>query len=261
MLIIISFLVIHWYGSLFFQTFYLHRYSAHKQFTLNKFWENFFFVCTYITFGTSFLSPRAYAILHRMHHAYSDTEKDPHSPHNFLNVFTMMWKTKEIYNGFYNKKLVAEDRFLGHYPEIPWFERFADSWISRLSWAALYITFYIYFVPAGSEWLYILLPVHFLMAPIHGAIVNWCGHKYGYRNYKSSDHSRNTLVVDLLMMGELYQNNHHEHAMDINFAKKWYEFDPTFPFIKLMQFLGILKLSTKPLRSHTHTHGAPAHAH
>eukprot|EP01036_Dinobryon_divergens_P038408 gene38408-50429_t len=30
--------------------------------------------------GSSFLSPRAYAILHRMHHAFSDTKRDPHSP-------------------------------------------------------------------------------------------------------------------------------------------------------------------------------------
>jgi stearoyl-CoA desaturase (Delta-9 desaturase) len=254
MLIIFSFLILHWYSSLFFQTFYLHRYSAHKQFFLSKFWENFFFVCTYITFGTSFLSPRAYAILHRMHHAYSDTEKDPHSPHNFLNVFTMMWKTKEIYNAFYYRKIEAEDRFLGHYPEIPWFERMADSWVSRLLWAVLYTGFYVTFVPEGSEWLYIFLPVHYLMAPIHGAIVNWCGHKYGYRNYTSDDKSKNTLVVDFLMMGELYQNNHHENSMDINFAKKWYEFDPTFPFIKAMQFLGILKLSTRPARAHAHAH-------
>jgi stearoyl-CoA desaturase (Delta-9 desaturase) len=252
MLIIITFLILHWYISLFFQTFYLHRYAAHKQFTMSKFWENVFFACTYITFGTSFLAPRAYAILHRMHHTYSDTEKDPHSPHNFLNVFTMMWRTKEIYNAFYYRKIEAEERFVGHYPEFPIWEKIADSAFSRLGFAALYVAFYVYFVPSGSEWLYALLPIHFLMAPIHGAIVNWCGHKYGYRNFESVDKSKNTLIVDFLMMGELYQNNHHENYMDPNFAKKWYEVDPTYPFIKLFQGLGIVKMSTRPARVHAH---------
>jgi stearoyl-CoA desaturase (delta-9 desaturase) len=251
MLAIFLFVILHWYISLFFQTFYLHRYAAHKQFTLNKFWENVFFFMAYVSFGTSFLSPRAYAILHRMHHAYSDTDKDPHTPHKFADVFKMMWETKKIYKDFYCKRIEPEGRFSGHYPELPKFERFADSYISRLGWAAIYIAFYIHFVPAGQEWLYAFLPINFLMAPIHGAIVNWCGHKYGYRNYESDDHSKNTLVVDFLMMGELYQNNHHHHAMDINFAKKWYEFDPTYPFIKALGFLGVLKIKAKPARLHS----------
>jgi len=31
------------------------------------------------------------------------------------------------------------------------------------------------------------------MGPIHGAIVNWAGHKYGYQNFDNGDRSRNTL--------------------------------------------------------------------
>jgi stearoyl-CoA desaturase (delta-9 desaturase) len=42
---------------------------------MSKFWERFFYLFAYITQGSSYLSPRAYAILHRMHHAYTDTEK------------------------------------------------------------------------------------------------------------------------------------------------------------------------------------------
>ena len=52
-------------------------------FTMSKGWERFFYLCTYVTQGSSFLSPRGYAILHRMHHAFSDTPKDPHSPPNY----------------------------------------------------------------------------------------------------------------------------------------------------------------------------------
>ena len=52
---------------------------------------------TYVFQGSSFLNPRAYAILHRMHHTYSDTEKDPHSPYFAKDVLGMMVKTKNIY--------------------------------------------------------------------------------------------------------------------------------------------------------------------
>ena len=43
-MIIFVFLILHWYLSLFGQTFFLHRYSAHKMFTMNKFWEKFFYI-------------------------------------------------------------------------------------------------------------------------------------------------------------------------------------------------------------------------
>ena len=79
-MIILIFIIAHWYLSLFSQTFFLHRYAAHKMFDMSKFWEKMFFIFTYITQGSSYLSPYAYGVMHRMHHAYADTEKDPHSP-------------------------------------------------------------------------------------------------------------------------------------------------------------------------------------
>jgi stearoyl-CoA desaturase (delta-9 desaturase) len=47
---------------------------------MNKFWERFFYLLAYISQGSSYVSPKVYAIMHWMHHAYADTEKDPHSP-------------------------------------------------------------------------------------------------------------------------------------------------------------------------------------
>jgi stearoyl-CoA desaturase (delta-9 desaturase) len=42
---------------------FLHRYSAHKMFIMSKPWERFFYLLTYLSQGSSYLSPRAYAIL------------------------------------------------------------------------------------------------------------------------------------------------------------------------------------------------------
>jgi stearoyl-CoA desaturase (delta-9 desaturase) len=208
---------------------------------MNKFWEKFFYAFTYITQGSSYLSPRAYAILHRMHHAYSDTEKDPHTPHHASNVFTMMWKTKDIYKKLLTPDTDEEKRFGGNIPAWKFIETLGDSWISRILWGTSYVIFYIYFVPADMWYLFMLLPIHFLMGPVHGAIVNWSGHKYGYQNFDNNDKSKNSLVLDVLMMGELFQNNHHKLPNRVNFGVKWFEFDPTYPVIKLLSWVGIIR--------------------
>jgi stearoyl-CoA desaturase (Delta-9 desaturase) len=239
-MVILLFFLAHWFLSLFCQTFFLHRYSSHKLFTMNLFWERFFYFFTFITQGASFLNPRAYAILHRMHHAYSDTEKDPHSPHFFKDVWQMTMVTKDIYLNYAKYKIEPEKAFRGGYPIWKTLDRISDSWLVRILFAFSYVLFYVMF--ATSPWMYLLLPIHFFMGPVHGAIVNWCGHKYGYSNYDNADHSKNTLPIDFLMLGELFQNNHHKSPNSVNFAKKWYEFDPTFPLIKMMDRIGIIKI-------------------
>ena len=240
-MIILLFLILHWYLSLFGQTFFLHRYGAHKMFTMNKFWEKFFYIFAWVTQGSSYLNPRAYAILHRMHHAYSDTEKDPHTPHFFKEVFTMMMHTKKIYNDVLNKRVVVDEKFDRDFPEYPAIDRIADHWYTRIGFGTAYVAFYAVF--ATHWWMFLLLPIHFLIGPIHGAIVNWAGHKYGYRNFESGDKSKNTLFLDILMMGELFQNNHHHAGSRPNFAAKWYEFDPTYPIILLLDKLHVIRLA------------------
>lgn len=207
---------------------------------MNSFWEKVFYMMTLLFLGSSFLNPRAYAIMHRMHHAYSDTEKDPHSPHFIKDVWGLMIKTKNIYLDYQRYKIEPEPQFRDRYPTWAFVDKIGDSWITRLLFGLLYVAFYVAF--ATHWWMFLLLPIHFFMGPIHGAIVNWCGHKYGYSNFDNDDHSKNTLPFDFLMLGELFQNNHHKKPNDVNFAKRWFEFDPSYPVIKLMHKLKIIQL-------------------
>lgn len=241
MTVILVFFVASWYLSLFFQTFFLHRYAAHKSFTMSKFTERVVYVLTWIFQGSNYLSPYGYGVMHRMHHAFADTEDDPHSPKYDVSIWNMMWKTKTIYSDIANKKLIPEKRFTEGVPQWEAFDKFARSWPSRVFWAGVYITvFYLY---ADAWWLWILLPVQFLLSPIHGAIINWFAHKYGYRNFEVGDTSRNFLPVDFLMMGESYHNNHHKNGSRANFGGiRWHEIDPTFQVMRLLDTVGIIRL-------------------
>ncbi|EQA43766.1 stearoyl-CoA 9-desaturase [Leptospira broomii serovar Hurstbridge str. 5399] len=241
--IILSFFIGHWFLSTFLQSFFQHRYSAHQMFVLSPFWQKFFYVLTFLVQGSSFLNPRTYAILHRKHHAFSDTLKDPHSPVTSKSFIDMLLKTANGYDDIRNYKTDVEKEFKGHYPEMPTLDKYAESIWVRLIFVSFYSAFYIYFVPKDAPWLYALLPIHFFMAKIQGSIVNWCGHLYGYRNHsKNPDNSRNTLSIDFIILGELYQNNHHAHPNSPNFAFKWFEIDFTFQILKVLHFLKIVRI-------------------
>lgn len=247
-MIILLFFILHWYLALFSQTFFQHRYASHGAFRMSPFWEKVFYLFAYITQGSSYMSPRVYGIMHRMHHAYTDTEKDPHSPSFSPNVFAMMWRTRLIYLQIQKGKTDVEVRFTKGLPDWRKFDKWASSGISRLLWVAVYTCFYISF--ASSPWLLLLLPVTITMGASHGAIINWFAHKYGYTNYKLKNTSENLFSPDVLMLGESYHNNHHKHPSSVNFGVRWYEFDPVYPVILFMKWLRIIRI---PAPVHTYT--------
>lgn len=238
---ILLFFLAHWYLSLFVQTFFLHRYAAHKLFTMSPGWERFFYLLTYISQGSSYLSAYGYGLMHRMHHAYADTAQDPHSPRYDPSVWKMMWRTKLLYSDIVDRKAELDPRFTKDLPDWRAMDLWGSSATSRLLWVAFYTVFYVVF--ATHWWQYLLLPVHYLMGPIHGAIINWYAHKYGYRNFEVSDTSRNLWPIELVVMGEGLHNNHHAHSGRANFAAKWWEFDPTWPVIKALHALGVIRLA------------------
>jgi stearoyl-CoA desaturase (Delta-9 desaturase) len=219
-------------------------------FTMSPFWEKVFFVLTWFFQGSNYLSPYGYGVMHRMHHAFADTENDPHSPKYDETMFKMMWKTKTIYSQINNGEIEVDKRFTNGAPQWKSFDTFARSWVSRIFWGAAYVGVYLVF--ADVWWLWLLLPAQFLLSPIHGAIINWFAHKYGYRNFSVKDTSKNFLPFDFLMMGESYHNNHHKYGNRPNFGGiRWHEIDPTYLIIKLLAKMRIIQLKDKTIALQT----------
>ena len=180
-----------------------------------------------------------------MHHAYTDTEQDPHSPSYDRNALVMMWRTRKMYLDLRYNRQYVEPRFAKNLPEWNWFDRWGNFWLSRVLWVCIYTYLYIQFAP--SFWFLLILPLHIAMGPVHGAIINWFAHKYGHVNYQANNTSRNLFKIDWMMLGEGYHNNHHVAPSQSNFAMKKGEFDLCYPLIRAFHKLKIIKLRTDPL--------------
>ena len=256
MSIILLFFLCHWYLAIFSQTFLQHRYASHAAFSMSKFWERFFYILAYIGQGSSYLSPRVYAIMHRMHHAYTDTEKDPHSPKYDDNVFAMMWRSRTFTAGVFNNKIEIEERFLKNLPDWKAFDRIANNWISRVLWIGIYIALYILFAP--SAWWFLLLPIHITMVAFHGAVINWFAHKYGTINFKMKNTSRNLYPMDLFLLGEAYHNNHHKTPSAVNFGRRWYQVDLLYPVLLFLNWIHIIRIDKINKHSNVELEPVPA---
>jgi stearoyl-CoA desaturase (delta-9 desaturase) len=243
-MVILIFFVIHWYSSLFFQSIFHHRYAAHRMFTMSPWMERLFFIGCALTQGSSYISARAYGIMHRLHHAHTDTNEDPHSPDNSGNVLAMMWQTRNNYFDIYAGKIPVDHKYTQNLPTWTAFDNIAHNWITRVAWIILYVAFYIAF--ATHWYLFLLLPFTIIMGSLQGVAVNWWAHRFGYINFKMNNTSRNILPIDFIFWGEAFHNNHHKHPGRPDNASRWFEIDPGFLALKLMDRLRIIHLNTSP---------------
>ena len=71
-------------------------------------------------------------------------------------------------------------------------------------------------------------------------LVNSASHMFGYRNYETTDDSRNNWWVALVTYGEGWHNNHHAFPRLARHGHKWWEIDITYMTIRLMQACGLV---------------------
>jgi len=218
----------HWIASVFFQSFFQHRYAAHRMYTMKPRTERALHLLTYLVQGPSFLSPRGYAILHRQHHAFSDTDRDPHSPMHGFWWSHVGW----ILSGRYGDTHLEDVPDLARFPELRFLDR--HDWIGPWAlavtcwliggWSGLVVGFF------GST----LLVWHATF------LVNSAAHVFGRRRYDTNDTSRNSVFVAVATMGEGWHNNHHHDPNAARQGRRWYELDPTFGVLRVLRWLGFV---------------------
>ena len=89
--------------------------------------------------------------------------------------------------------------------------------------------------------------------------VNSLAHVWGTRPYKTTDTSRNNLLIAILTMGEGWHNNHHHFQSSARNGFRWYQIDATYMILKLLSFVGIV-WDLKPVPKHVVHRTAKAEA-
>jgi stearoyl-CoA desaturase (delta-9 desaturase) len=188
------------------------------------------------------LDPKAWACMHRQHHLYSDTPKDPHSPSHH-NLFALMLVQLRSYNKILVRLIKGSKFETQLMKDVP----FDVSWLNRRQLWILPYAFHLAVTLAlglgGGYWL-LGAAYYFgmLSHPVQGWMVNALAHRYGYRNFDTPDDSRNNTAVALLVFGEGYQNNHHHSQRSPNFAMKAGELDLGYWLCRGAEKLGMLEI-------------------
>lgn len=191
------------------------------------------------------IDPKGWSAMHRLHHAASDTEADPHSP-RFHNVFALMLVQLHSYNRMLSKLIRRDPETMRTVKDLD----FEVSWLNRRGlWALPYLLHASVGVVLGLTvgwWLGAAYFFGMMTHPIQGWLVNAFAHKYGGRNFETPDDSRNNSLVAWLVFGEGYQNNHHHSPRSANFAMRGREVDLGYTMVLAAQKLGMLRVVPVP---------------
>lgn len=188
------------------------------------------------------LDPKAWVVMHRMHHAYSDTPKDPHSPVNTGILGVGMAQLRS-----YERVLRALHKNKPSYVKFAYgMEDFDLNWLNRTHrWWLPYVVHGLIatFMAASGAWVLGIAYFAGMMShPIQGGMVNAFGHAIGSRNFDTNDNSRNNLVVAWLVMGEGLQNNHHRYPNSAKFSYRPWEPDHGYLACRAFEALGLLTI-------------------
>jgi len=192
------------------------------------------------------MSTREWVAVHRKHHAFCETEEDPHSPviHGWKQI--LFFGVKYYRNGY--RDPATMERFTKGCPN-DWVERnifIPHKVIGLVILAAIDFSIFNGFssisfmgvLASALVWAGQVTWVPFWAA----GVVNGLGHTIGYRNYKVKDQSRNIIPLGLLLSGEELHNNHHKFPSSAKFSKRWFELDMGWWYINALRLIGMAKV-------------------
>jgi stearoyl-CoA desaturase (delta-9 desaturase) len=187
--------------------------------------------------------------IHRLHHARSDQEGDPHSPRDGFWWSHMLWifprDTAEENRALYRRW--APD--LLRDPVLRFIDATFILWHLLLGTALFLLGYLLWDLRTGLSLLVWGMFLR-LVFVLHGTwLINSATHLWGYRSYETTDTSRNLWWVALLTFGEGWHNNHHAHPRMAKHGHRWWELDPTWLTIRLLRGIGLAsKVADRPAR-------------
>jgi stearoyl-CoA desaturase (delta-9 desaturase) len=72
-------------------------------------------------------------------------------------------------------------------------------------------------------------------------LVNSATHLWGSRRFDTRDDSRNNALIAAITFGEGWHNNHHAYPRSARHGLSWYQIDPNWIQIRLLEIFGIVK--------------------
>jgi len=222
-------LALHWVAVGWGISLGYHRLHTHQSYQCPRWLEYFFAVCGTMTLEGG---PMFWVGTHRVHHAKSDKDGDPHSPHEGTFWSHMGWivfgETNHNNSAFMAKHApdLARHKFY-------WFLN-TYHWIPVVATGLALLAF--------GGWPMFLWG--FCLRIVYGLhctwLINSATHIFGSRRFETSDDSRNSFILAVLTFGEGWHNNHHAHQTSARHGMMWYEFDISWLTLKLLKSVGLV---------------------
>jgi stearoyl-CoA desaturase (delta-9 desaturase) len=220
----------------------------HRLFTHRAFSTGVVTSCAFIIMGS--MAARgpmlSWVAMHRRHHELSDHEGDLHSPNlhgttplgrllGFLHAH-LTWMIEHDYPNVahYVPDLMAQRTLVAvnrHYHAWVLLGLLAPAVIGGAVTGTWWGAF------SGFLWGGI---VRMFVVEQSMSAINSVMHRFGARRFATrDDNSRNLGVIALLAWGEGWHNNHHAFPYSAAFGLLWFELDPGFLLIRLLEALGL----------------------
>ena len=226
---VVVMLVLNWMTASLGICLGFHRYLTHRSLDLPK-WLGYFFVLL----GSLALEngPIKWVGQHRMHHANSDTDQDPHSARKgfwWAHWGWMLHRHPEFDNPFRIKSYTKDLQDDAFYV-------FLEKHFISVQVAFGLILFAI----GGIPWVIWGIFLRVVLVYHQTWLVNSAAHTFGYKNVKlKNDLSTNCWWVGLLAFGEGWHNNHHAFPKSARHGLRPWEVDMTWWTISVLKTLGL----------------------
>lgn len=206
-----------------------HRLLTHRGFKAPRWLERFLAVCGTLALQSG---PIAWVTTHRIHHAFTETDRDPHSPRNGSYWAHMGW----IFRGTaQNQPETAVQRYSPDLVRDPVL-RFLDKYYYVTPIVAGAILFAIGGLPMVLWGIF----MRTVLAWHSTWLVNSATHLWGKRRFETRDDSRNNRLIAAITFGEGWHNNHHAYPRSARHGLAWHEIDPNWIQIRALEKLGLI---------------------